>query len=79
MYLHGGVDRIEEREELIRAIRTEPRRVHFYCTNLMGSSWSGLVAEMPAGAILVVFGPDPHRDRRWRVTITRGRHGFQVK
>lgn len=79
MLLHGGVDRIEERDDLIRELRVNPRKVHFYCTNLVGSSWSGLVAEMPAGATLVVVGPDPWRDRRWRVTITRGRHGFQIK
>lgn len=79
MLLHGGVDRIEEKADLVREVRTNPRRVHFYCTNLVGSSWSGPVAEMPAGATLVVWGSDPWRDRRWRVTITRGRDGFLIK
>ena len=79
MYLHGGVDRFDTKEELIDKLRTKPRGVYFYCTNLVGSTWSGLVPDMPPGTILVVWGPDPWRDRRWRATIQRGRDGFQVK
>lgn len=79
MLLHGGVDGIEERQELVTQLRTDPRSVRFYCTNLLGSTWSGPVSDMPAGAILVVRGPDPWRDRQWRVTISRGHHGFLIK
>lgn len=79
MMLHGGVDAIDTKEELKAKLRTDPRRVRFYCTNLMGSTWSGPVPDMPHGAILVVWGSDPWRDRRWRATITRGRDGFLIK
>lgn len=79
MYLHGGVDDIETKEELKSLLRQSPRSVHFYCTNLVGTSWSGPVAEMPRHAILSIFGPDPHRDRQWHAVITCGHDGFQVK
>lgn len=78
-YVSGGVDDIATKKELRDRVRQNPRSVRFYCTNLVGTTWEGLVSDLPPGMILSISGPDPHRDRRWFATVKRGRDGFEVR
>lgn len=77
-YIQGGVDNFEARDELVRAIRVDPRGVWFYGTALVGSNWSGRISDLPAGMRITIWGPDPHRDRQWKVTVVRSPRGFMV-
>lgn len=80
-YIQGGIRgliRYEGRDKIIQEIRRDPHNVRFYSTTVVGTAWSGRISDLPAGLTITAWGPDPIHDRQWRVTIKRGRNGFEV-
>jgi len=80
-YIQGGIKgilRYEGRDKVISEIRRDPYNIRFYSTTVVGSSWSGRISDLPAHLTITIWGPDPVHDRQWKVTVRRGRRGFQV-
>lgn len=59
---------------LVEAIRSRPREVRFDGEPTLGTTWSGRIADLPAGMTLTIWG----RHHLWKVTVARGRRGFTV-
>lgn len=74
-WVQGEVrERFATPDALIQAIRSRPREVRFDGEPTLGTTWSGRIADLPAGLTLTIWG----RFHLWKVTVSRGRSGFTV-
>lgn len=75
-YVQGEVrGNFRTSDELTWAIRSRPREVRFDGEPSMGTTWSGRISDLPAGLTITVWGPH----HLWKVTVSRGRRGFEVR
>lgn len=75
-YVQGEVrERFATADDLAWAIRQRPRSVRFDGDASIGTTWSGRIADLPAGMTVTIWGPY----RLWKVTVSRGRRGFRIE
>jgi hypothetical protein len=59
------------KKALKEAVKADATKVRFYGTAAFGPGFDGTAADIPAGHILVVVGPDPYRSRKWYANVAR--------
>lgn len=69
-------DNVKTKKQLRELLNTDPGSVVFYQTSMFAEGpgeFSG--AQIPAGVILSVCGPDPATSRKWYASVASGARG----
>lgn len=72
-------NRPKSKKAVKEAIASNPEGVSLEATSFFGNEYDGPITEMPENKMVFVVGPDPARDRRFYLNITRVGDKFKVE
>jgi hypothetical protein len=74
---HAGY-RVSTKKLLREYLKANPTSVTFDPTSMFDDQSDFDGSHIPAGRILTVVGPDPHKNRKWYATVTQTAKGLRV-